>query len=96
MGLQRSRRPEKKRAFIAECELTKFYGIDAFALPDAVKLALEVNRPALEARESLKGPVADDRLFDLVLLATGSEDAAAEALSARIGERLRKSEQVDI
>lgn len=61
-----------------------------------MKLALEINRPALEAEEALKGPVADDQLYELVLQATGDEEQAAAALSARIADKNRKGEWVDI
>lgn len=52
--------------------------------------------PALEADEELKDGVADDRLYDLVLAATGSADRAAEALQARIAWRLRRGEKAEV
>jgi hypothetical protein len=50
--------------------------------------------PTLEAEERLKaGPVGDAELFDLILAATGSEDAALDAVSERLMERLRNGEK---
>lgn len=52
--------------------------------------------PALEAEDELKKPVPDDRVYDLVLAATGDEDQAADALSKRIADRLRKNEMPQV
>lgn len=50
--------------------------------------------PRLRAGEELRaGPVADDRVYDLVREATGSEAAAAAALQNRIADRLRRNEK---
>ncbi len=64
-----------------------------FALASGQKLALHVNRPVLEARRRIAAglpntPATDDEFFDLAVLAYG-EDAAQEALVARINARLR-------
>lgn len=59
-------------------------------------LALEVSLPVIEAEQELKGPVSDARLYDVVLAATGDEDVAWEARSARIADRLRNREPVEV
>ena len=64
-----------------------------FGLSGREKLALEACRDVLDAEDELKAPVPDDRVYDLVLAVTGSTDAAAEALSARIAHRLRSGEK---
>lgn len=51
---------------------------------------------ALEADEELKEGVEDNRVYDLVLAATGSEERAAEALSRRIADRMRRGETPDL
>lgn len=52
--------------------------------------------PILEAEEELKGPVADARLYDVVLAAYGDEELAWEAHTARVADRLRKHETPEI
>jgi hypothetical protein len=79
-----------------EAVLSGFYGFNCFDLPDHVKLALEANRPVLEARAALKDDVPDNRVYALVLTATGSEELASDALSARIADRLRRKQPVDL
>lgn len=64
-----------------------------FDLSGREKLVLEANRDVLAAEHELRQPVPDDRVYDLVLAVTGSKDAAAEALSARIAHRLRSGEK---
>lgn len=59
-------------------------------------LAYERSMPILEAEEALKGPVPDNRLYDMVLAAYGDEDLAHEAYMSRIADRLRKHETPDI
>lgn len=60
---------------------------------EAERFALEAAMPILKAEEELAaGTVEDNRLYDLVLLATGSADAASAALEARVAERLRRGE----
>lgn len=61
-----------------------------------MKLALDMARPILEAEEELKGPVSDDRIYDVVLAATGDEEVASAALTERILQRQRRNETVDI
>lgn len=56
-------------------------------LPNAQKLALLVNLPALRARRELerRGPeMTADQLFDFVLRATGSQAVAEAAHTARL------------
>lgn len=65
-------------------------------LPGPVQLALDGCRDVLEAEDELRQPVPDGRVYDLVLKLTGSEDAAAEALAARIAARLRSGEKADV
>ncbi len=49
----------------------------------------------LRAEEELAQGVDDDnRLYDLVLAQTGSEERASKALSKRIGHRLRRGEDI--
>lgn len=48
--------------------------------------------PVLEAEDELRGPVSDQRLYDVVLRATGSEEAASAAMVQRI---LDKKGQVE-
>ena len=52
--------------------------------------------PILEAEDELKGPVADSRLYDVVLAATGDENVAWEAQMTRVADRLRKNETPDV
>lgn len=40
--------------------------------------------------------VADDRVYDVVLAATGSEERASRALQARIEAKLRRGEKPDV
>lgn len=61
-----------------------------------MKLALDLARPILDAEEELKGPVADNRLYDAVLAATGDEETASAALSHRIQQRQRANEPVNL
>ena len=72
--------------------MSRYYGFPVFDLPGGVKLALEANRPILEAEDELRAGCSDDRLYDLMILATGSEEAASQALTDRIAERLRRGE----
>lgn len=58
-----------------------------------MRIALEAALPVLRAEEELAaGGVADDRLYDVVLAATGSEDAAHAAREERVRVRLRRGE----
>ncbi len=50
----------------------------------------------LEAEEELKAGVSDDRVYDVVLAASGSEERAAASLSARIMSRLRQNEKPEV
>lgn len=52
---------------------------------------------ALEAEDEIAaGDVPDQRVYDLVLAATGSKDRAGEALAARIAERLKRNEKPNV
>ncbi len=51
------------------------------------KVVRQANMAVLKAEEELEAGVADDRVYDVVLAATGSKDMAADALSARIAAR---------
>lgn len=56
-----------------------------------MKLALESALPALEAEDEIRrGKVADDRVYDVVLAATGSEELASRAHAERIMLRLKQ------
>ena len=67
-----------------------------FELDGPQVLALDHSMPIIEAEQELKGPVSDARLYDVVLAAYGDEDVAWAAQSARIADRLRNREAVDI
>ncbi len=74
---------------MGECRLSRFYGIDAFELTPAKKLTLEANMQIIAAEDELKAGVPDDnRLYDLVLAVTGSEEKASSALAARLMQRM--------
>lgn len=63
----------------------------------ADKLRLQAAMLIIEAEEELKGGVEDDNaLYDLVLRATGSEDRAAAALSARLAARLKANQATNV
>lgn len=63
-----------------------------FDLPGPDKLALELSRPAIEAERRLRAGCRDEDVYDLVLAATGSEEAAAAAATERAAARLRARE----
>jgi len=54
--------------------------------------------PIIEARDALKNPAAipDNRLYDVVLLATGSVTAAEDALYARCKARLKAGQTPNV
>lgn len=52
--------------------------------------------PILLAEEELRAGVADDRVYDAVLAATGSAEKASEALTRRVAERHRRGERAEI
>lgn len=52
--------------------------------------------PVLDAEDELKAGVADDRVYDVVLRATGSEERASAALTERVAEKLRRDERAEI
>ncbi len=55
-------------------------------------LAYSENMKILEAEEELRAGVDDDdRVYDLVLAATGSAERASEALTARIVARQKQN-----
>jgi hypothetical protein len=86
-------RLREERSGLPFARLTRFYGVDVFALSPKQRFQLETAMPLLRAEEELaSGTVEDNRLYDLVLLATGSKDAASAALEARVAERLRRGE----
>lgn len=58
---------------------------------------MEDNQPACEAVRRLReGGVSDKALYGTVLLATGDEDAASAALTARVGAKLAAGEKPDL
>jgi len=61
-----------------------------FGLPGPDKLALELNRPVLEAERRLRAGCRDDEVYGLMLTATGDEDAAAAAYTERLAAVLKK------
>ncbi len=50
----------------------------------------------LDAEEALKHPVPDSRVYDVVLAATGDEEAAWSARNERIMTRLKNRETPDL
>lgn len=50
----------------------------------------------LRAEKRLREGCSDDEIYDLVLTATGSEEKASDALAARIMNRLRRGETVEV
>lgn len=62
----------------------------------AQKLVLEANMAAIEADDVMRQGVADDRVYDVVLAATGSVKRAEEALRDRIAWRLRRGEKAKV
>ena len=76
--------------------MTRFYRFPCFDLSGPDLFALEQAMPVLKAEAELDGPVADARLYDVVLAATGSKEVAGAALSYRIKERLRRNETPDV
>jgi hypothetical protein len=67
-----------------------------FGLGEGEKIALAAAMPRIAARRRLEKGVDDKDLYDTVLLATGSEPAASEALSERVEERLRRGERPEV
>ena len=68
-------------------------------LKPAQKIELEINLAILEAEEELAGaygPVPDSRVYDLVLLATDSEERASAAQAARWLARLKRNETPEV
>lgn len=57
----------------------------------AQKLELESHMLVLEAEDELRSGCADERVYDLVLLVTGSEDRASEAHAKRALEAMKRS-----
>lgn len=50
----------------------------------------------LEAEQELRDGAADDRVYDLVLTVTGSEDKASEVYAARLLARLKRNETPEV
>ncbi len=67
-----------------------------FGLPGPDKLALELNRPILDAERRLRAGCDDGEVYDLMLTATGDEEAASQALAERIAHRLRQNQTPDV
>ncbi len=66
------------------------------SLTPAQKLELEAHMDALRAEDELREGVPDDRVYDAVLRATGSEDRASAALTARISAKLRRGQTPEV
>jgi hypothetical protein len=81
-------RRKKSRAGVEYARLTREYGIDSFpewVTPACKRYWLKASVPVLKAQDRLEaGGVATEDLYDLALLATGSEEVAAGFLSARL------------
>lgn len=59
--------------------------------PGQIRVLAE-EMPRLKAIEALEAGVPDDRLYDVVLAATGSKVAASNAMSQRMADRMRHGE----
>lgn len=81
---------------MGDARLSRFYGFDCAGLTPARNLELEGAMRVLEAEEELKTGVPDDRVYDLVLAATGSEDQASAAYSLRLMQRMKRDEKPDV
>ena len=76
---------------LAEARLSRFFGFDCRNLTPAEKLDLQANMITLKAEEELaRGRISDDRVYDVVLAATGSEERASAALTARLASRMEQ------
>ncbi len=62
----------------------------------ADKIVLAENMKALEAEDELRAGCPDNRVYDLVLAATGSEERASAALAERIADVQRRGGTADI
>lgn len=67
-----------------------------FDLPGPQKLALDLARPVLQAEDRLRAGCADDEVYDLTLAATGDEEQASAAATARAACRLRQGGTPDV
>lgn len=80
---------------LREARLSRFYGFPVVPMDGPAKLAFEAAMPILDAEQELKKPVPDDRVYDVILAKTGSEEQAADALFERIQYRLRRDEKFE-
>ena len=62
----------------------------------AERIVLDANMKVLEAEEELKAGVADADVYDTVLRATGSEERASAAMTARIADVQRRGQKADL
>ena len=89
--------PQKK---IRRCtDVIDIFGINAFALDPLQCKLLYMEIPRVMARRELrtrnmKVPLVSDKLFDLILLATGDEDQADKAKTSFIMEQMKSGEEV--
>jgi|GEM_PF-5004709 len=86
---------QRARNRLADARLERFYGFPVSGVSPARKLEMEGGLVILEAEEELmglRGPVPDSRVFDLVLLVTGSEERASAALAERHLARMKRGE----
>lgn len=90
------RPPKKSRFRFRDAELSHFYGFSVFGLPGPDRLALDMARPAIEARDRLRAGCRDAEVYDLVLAVTGSEEQASEAYASRIAARLKRGERPEV
>ncbi len=67
-----------------------------FGLPGPDKLALELNRPVLDAERRLRAGCPDDQVYDLVLTVTGDPDAASAAYAERIAAVMKRGGTPDV
>ena len=77
---------------LAEARLSRFFHFDCRDLNPAEKIVLEGHMHRIKAQEELaRGNVPDNRVYDVVLAATGSEEQASDAYAARLAARMERS-----
>lgn len=71
--------------------MSRWYGFPCWDLSPVEKIALAGHMVTLKAEEELaEGNVSDERVYDVVLAATGSEERASSAYTARLAWRMER------
>lgn len=77
--------------------MSRFYGFPVFDLPGPVRAKMETAMVRLAAEDRLAAGCGDKEVYDLVLAATGGDEAAASAAyAARLESRLAAGETPDV